>query len=408
MYELSKSLGNKISKQVEENFEEQVDFLQELVKTKSVNPGSDVKRSAEVELDVARIIRKKLKDLGLYPRYLRARSGRPNIRVVWGPTRARKSLLLVGHMDTAKPREEVVTPFSGLVREGKMYGTGVMDMKASLAVYVYAYKALRDLGIELDGKLRMAFVVDGKSEEASKIGLRYLLNRGLEAKTAILGKPGSDRIGIGHRGGYRFTLTALGEGIETGKRDWETGKRGKNAITEMSKAIDALQDFDLPYKSSRAFPNRSPVFTFPIKNSGGVSMEMVPDQCTAWGDARLMPGNTDKQVKLWMDDKLSEIDGLEYRIEDLLFVPSMEIDKNEKIVQMLSEQAKEEMGSKPKLEGEGSWNDAWMLTERDIPCVAGFGPDGGQDKEGEWVDIESVKKVTAVYARTILDYLGEK
>lgn len=408
MYELSKSLGNKISKQVEENFEEQVDFLQELVKTKSVNPGEDVKRSQKVELDVARLIRGKLKDFGLYPRYLRARSGRPNIRVVWGPTRARKSLLLVGHMDTAKPREEVVAPFSGVKRNNKVYGTGAWEMKGTLSAYVYAYKALRDLGIELDGKLRMAFVVDGKSEETSKIGLRYLLNKGLDAKTAILGKPGMGRIAIGHRGGYRFILTTLGEGIETGKKDWEKGKRGKNAIGEMMRAVRALQEFDLPFKASRAFPSRSPVITFPIKIEGGVSMEMVPDQCRAWGDVRLMPGNTDKQVRLWMDDKLAGVEGLEYRIEDLLFVPSMEIDKNEKIVQMLSNQAKEELGGKPRLEGEGSWNDAWMLTEKDIPCVAGFGPDGGRDKEGEWVDLESLRKVTAIYARTILDYLGEK
>lgn len=408
MYELSNSMGKKISKQVGDNFEEQVDFLQDLVKTKSINPGEDVKRSEKVELSVARLIRKRLKNLGLYPRYLRARSGRPNIRVVWGPTRARKTLLLVGHMDTAKPKEGVVAPFCGVKRNNKLYGTGVLDMKASLSAYVYAYKALSDMDIELDGKLRMAFVVDGKSEKASKVGLRYLLNKGLDAKTAILGKPGADRVAIGHRGGYRFMLTTLGEGIQTGKKDWEKGERGRNAISEMMRAVKALGDFDLPFKASRAFPGRSPVFTFPIKIAGGVDMGMVPDQCRAWGDVRLMPGNTDKQVRLWMDEKLSEVDGLQYRIEDLLFVPSMEIDKNEKIVQMLSEQIKAETGNKPKLEGEGSWNDAWMLTERDIPCVAGFGPDGGEDQEGEWVDLKSLQTVTAVYARTILDYLGEK
>lgn len=48
-----------------------------------------------------------------------------------------------------------------------------------------------------------------------------------------------------------------------------------------------------------------------------------------------------------------------------------------------------------------------MLVNKDVPCVAGFGPDGGEEDDTEWVDLESLKKVTAVYARAIIEYLGE-
>jgi len=37
---------------------------------------------------------------------LRARSGRPNLVTTWGPARSRKSILLVGHMDTGGVESE--------------------------------------------------------------------------------------------------------------------------------------------------------------------------------------------------------------------------------------------------------------------------------------------------------------
>lgn len=409
MYQLTKKLGRSISKQVESNFSDQTKFLAELVQTKSVNPGDHAQRSAQVEVKVAKLIRGRLRDWGLRPRYLRARSGRPNLLATWGPARSRKSVLLVGHMDTGGAEDEKVNaPFSGVVRDGRLYGVGAMDMKGTLTAYMYAFKALSDLGVKIDGKMKMAFVADGMGEGASKIGLAYLINKGLRAKGAILGKPGTDKIAIGHRGGYRFSLKTFGEAVNTGRRAWERGKKGKNAIWEMSRVMKALGGFDLPFKPARAFPGRLPVFTFPTKITGGTSVNVVPDKCEAWGDVRLMPGNTDVQVRLWIEDRLNAVSDLKWELDDLLFVPSMEIERSDGLVQVMAEQAKEVLGKQPKLEGCGPWNDAWMLTSKDVPCIAGFGPDGGESPEGEWVDLESLKKVTEIYARAVIEYMGEK
>lgn len=407
MADLTEGLAGKIAEQVEKNFKQEVSFLTRLVKTNSANPGPEAGRKALVETEVARLLRAELRDLGVRTRYWRLRSGRPNLVGVFGPQRARKSLLWVGHMDTARQLEPNQGPV-GVVREGKMFGPGVLDMKASLAMYMFALRALRDCKLDFEGKLRFALVADGKVGGASKFGLSYVISKGLRAKSAILAKPGLDKIAIGHRGGYRFVLSTHGETVNTGRRDWERGKKGRNAIGEMSRATQALSHFDLPFKVARAFPGRLPVFTFPVKIRGGEAVDMVPDKCQAWGDVRLMPGNTDTQVKLWISDKLDQVKGLNWEIEDLLFVPSMEIDKNEPVVQSLAVAAKNVLGSTPKIEGCGPWNDSWMLTSRDIPCVAGFGPDGGEGPEGEWVDLESLKKATMIYAQAAASYLGIK
>ncbi len=402
MYKLTQALAEKLDSRVEKNFKGQVELLGKITGQKSVNPGMNGDKRVEIEAGVAKILRGSLREMGVKTRYLRARHGRPNLLAVWGAARPKKSLLLVGHMDTAN---DEIRPVQ--VRLGKMFGTGVLDMKATLSAYIYALKAIMDLDLKIEGKLRLAFTVDSKNERPSKLGLAFLLSKGLRSKAAILGKPGTDKIAIGHRGGYRFKITTHGRAVNTGRRAWEKGKEGKNAVVDMARVVRALSDFELPFKPARAFPGRRPVFTFPTKIVGGVKIDVVPDKCEAWGDVRLMPGNSDKQVHLWIEEKLAPLTNIKWEIEDLLFVPSVEIERNEPIVQILFNQTKEVLGSSPKVEGCGPWNDAWMLVNRDIPCIAGFGPEGGDDEGGEWVDLESLKKVTAIYARTIIEYLGE-
>lgn len=396
-----------IKKIVEDNFDKQVDFLKTLVKTESENPGIEASKKVSVEVEMAKILRGALRDRGVRTRYLRLRPGRPNITGVYGPMRARKSVAFVGHMDTAGLKTKPAVS-DGVVRGGKMYGRGVLDMKASLAAYIFALEAINKSGIKLEGKIKFAFVADGKAEVPSRFGMSYVLSKGFKAKTAFLSKPGTDKIAIGHRGGYRFCLTTFGEAVNTGRKDWEKGKRGRNAIADMGRVMQALSHFELPFKLARAFPGRQPVFTFPVKIMGGDAIDMVPDVCRAWGDVRLMPGNTDKQVKMWIQDRLGTLPGLKYEMSDILFVPSVEIDKNEPMVVAMAKNAKRVLQKPIKVEGCGPWNDAWMLSTKDIPCIAGFGPDGGDGDDGEWVDLDSLKKVTEVFAMSTIDYLGYK
>lgn len=408
----SEKLASKISQAVKRNFSEQISFTSELIREKSENPYTVEESTANrfVEKGVCEIIYKKLLEIGLQPKRIGASKNRPNVVCYWGPRRFRKSLILNGNMDTTPAGEDyTLEPFSGVVRDGKLYGVGAADMKSALAAYVYAVKALLDNNIKLDGRLILEFVVDEEPGGCSEFGTAYLLKQGIKARAALIGKPGTKKISIGNRGGYRFKLTTLGEAVHTGRRAWERKEAGRNAIFDMAKAVVALENLEIPYKPARAFPGRMPVFTFPTKISGGVSINIVPEKCVAYGDVRLMPGNSDRQVKIWIREKLATIPGLKYELEDLLFVPSVEIDRKEEIVEQLSKNAKEILGFSPKIEGSGPWGDAWMLATHDIPTISGFGPEGeGYHGVNEWVDVESVRQVTEIYARLIVDYLGTR
>lgn len=408
---VSTVLNRKLSQLVKKNFEKQTAFLADLVRARSANPFTpeESKASESVERDVSEKIVKELKSIGLRPKLMGVNQDRQNVVCSFGPRRFRKSLMFNGHMDTSVPSEDyTLAPFSGAVRGKKLFGVGSYDMKGTLSAYVYALKALIDAGIELDGRLVLAFVVDQEPGACSRLGTAHILSKGVKTKVAIIGEPGTGKIAVGHRGGYRFKLTTFGEGVNTGMSAWEKGEKGRNAIVDMAKVIEILQAIELPFKPARAFPGRVPVVTFPVKIKGGASINMVPERCVAYGDVRLLPGNSDRQVKMWVQEKLRRrLPEVRYEIEDILFVPSVEIDQKEEIVETLSDIARSVLGKRPVVEGAGPWNDAWMLIKRDIPTICGFGPDGdGAHGPDEWVDLESVRKVTEIYAKVALKYLG--
>ena len=398
-----------IAKAVKASFDEEVSFLSSLVKSKSPNPHTpqDSPLHVSVEGEVPTLIFEKLKSIGLHPRYLGASKERPNVVAEWGEKRGRMGLMLNGHMDTIPPEgRDMISPYSGAVRNGKIYGLGCLDMKASLAAYVFAVKALIDAKVKIKGKLTLAFVVDEETGACSPYGTQYLLDQGCIPKSCLIGEHGSQYVRTAQRGGYRFKITTKGEAVHTGVSAWERGESGHNAVVDMARIIDALQGLEIPFKISKMFEGRKPMFTFPTKITGGVAMNVVPARCEAFGDVRLLPGNSDAQVKILMIERLQKL-GITYEIQDLIYVPAVEIDPHDPMVLSLQKVAKTVLGYEPEARVSGPATDGWMMIKRDIPTIMGFGPDGGGEHgKGEWVDLESLQKITEVYARFIVDYLS--
>jgi acetylornithine deacetylase/succinyl-diaminopimelate desuccinylase-like protein len=403
------NISSTIARSVKASFDEEIAFLSSLVKSKSVNPHTpqDSPLHESVEGEVPTLIFEELKKIGLSPRYLGASKERPNVVAEWGEKRGRMGLMLNGHMDTVPPEgRDTISPFSGAVRNGKIYGLGSLDMKASLAAYIFAVKALITAGVKIKGKLTLAFVVDEETGACSPYGTQYLIDQGCVPKACFIGEHGSKYVRTAQRGGYRFKIVTKGQAVHTGVSAWERGEEGHNAVVDMAKIIEVLQGLEIPYKQSKMFEGRKPMFTFPTKITGGVAMNMVPAVCEAYGDVRLLPGNSDAQVKILMIERLQKL-GIPYEIQDLIYVPAVEIDPHDPMVLSLQKVAKSVLGYIPEAKVSGPATDGWMMVKRDIPTIMGFGPDGGGEHgRGEWVDLESLQKITEVYAKFIVDYLG--
>ena len=388
----------------------QIAFLQALVRTRSANPFTpDTSRPDEpVEQAVAHRIYDELRGLGLEPELLGVSEARPNVLAWVRGAAHERTLILDGHMDTVMPSPLWTRdPFGAVIEDGRLYGLGALDMKASLSVFVYAARALLEAGVALRGDLALAFVVDEEPGGYSSFGSAYLLEHGLTGTAAIVGDPEHTNITIGHRGGSRFRLVVRGEAAHSGLLAWERGEIGRNAIRDMARAIMALDGLVIPSDETPAFPGRRSVFTFPTMIEGGTAINTVPDECVAYGDVRLLPGAEAATVEGLIRDRLDAVSGLDYTLERLLYVPPVEIAPDHPLVALLAHHVETLTGAVPTRLGCGPWNDGWMFITRGIPAICGFGPNGqGAHAPDEYVEVDSVIMTTRLYVRAIVEYLG--
>jgi len=400
-------IKSKIIEEIEKSKKEQIEFLQKLIQTPSVNPNMDDPTKSSpydpIELEVAELIFNKLKEIGLSPKFEGISSSRPNVVCEFGE--GKKTLIFNGHMDTVSPPKGYdFNPFLGFIKNKRLYGAGALDMKSALCCYIYMAKALFKFKKELKGKVCLQFVIDEEPMAASHFGTRYLLEKGYKGDTAIIGEPGAKKITIGNRGGYRFKIEVFGEAVHTGSREWEQRKEGINAVLEMVKIINALQDFKFPIKEHLVFPKRKNVFTFPTLISGGKAINIVPYSCSAFGDTRILPGVTKEYMEKEIKKELDKL-GVKYRLTPIVYVPAVFIKPTENIVKILKDNTKRALNKKLITEGAGPWSDIWIFIEKGIPAV-NFGCEGkGTHDKNEYVEIRSVIEVTKIYALTAFDFL---
>lgn len=407
----TEALKSLVDSMVEAKSDEEILFLQELVRTPSVNPfhAPDTPSDQPIEYDVAALIAETLDKMTIRVELIGKRKERPN--VVGRMGQGRPILILNGHMDTVAPSPSYTrSPFGGETLGGRLFGIGSLDMKASLAAFVYAARAVKAAKAPLRGTLILTFVVDEESGAVSPLGTHHLLSRGLTGDAAIVAEPGTERIGIGHRGGYRFKVQTLGEAVHTGLLSWSRKERGRNAIVDMAHIVANLSKTDIPSETSPLFPGHENVLTFPTLINGGENVSSVPETCCAYGEVRFLPGTSLQRIKNKILEELEGVSrdkGIRYKLEDLVEVPATLIGQDEKIVRLLTQNATTVLGRQPKIEGVGPWNDSWMLIEKGIPTVTGFGCDGGgAHGPDEWVDLGSLIAVTKIFARVIVDFLG--
>ena len=213
-----------------------------------------------------------------------ALSGRDNISFTLthgeGP-----HLLLNGHTDTVSVAGMSIKPFSGEVREGRLWGRGSTDMKGPLACMLAALLELRARE-DWRGTITVGCVVD---EETEFRGIAKLIEARAMQKSqwdyAVVGEPTDLQVVRGCKGCLRTIVRVIGRAAHSS----DPGQ-GRNAIVAMAPVLEAMQEF---------FENEIGQFTresfSPCTGSvglieGGSAVNIVPDQCTATFDIRTVPG----------------------------------------------------------------------------------------------------------------------
>ena len=123
---------------------------------------------------------------------------------------AGRDLLLNGHIDVVPAGDEAAwtaPPWDPVLRDGRVYGRGAVDMKGGLCCALFAAKAIRDAGLRLRGRLSVASVA---GEEDGGTGTLAAILRGHTAHGAVVVEPTRLRVVPAQAGSLMFRLTVHG------------------------------------------------------------------------------------------------------------------------------------------------------------------------------------------------------
>ena len=165
-----------------------IELTREIVAIPSVNPKFVQDPAQNRETDVQNVIQGHLDAAGFSTERWDVFPDRPNVVGDWQGSED-KSLILCGHIDVVPVGDASAwdrDPFSADIADGRIWGRGAVDMKSGVAACVAAARALRDVGVELEGRLSIHSVVD---EEAGGFGAMDAVKRGKLAKRAIIAEP---------------------------------------------------------------------------------------------------------------------------------------------------------------------------------------------------------------------------
>lgn len=263
-----------------------VELLQQLVRIPSVNPDNAPGTDRTGEAAIAVFLKDRLEELGAEVVLEEIRPGRPNLIARFAPCDGRPRILLGPHLDTVGVEGMTIDPFSGEIRDGRLWGRGASDTKGPMAAMIWGLRenaaALKDAATAVDF---VAFMGEESGQWGSKdFARRHAANY----EFAVVGEPTSLDIVHTTKGSLWATLRATGRAAHSSRPE-----RGENAILKLARALDILE---------RELSAELATFTHPVLGRstlnpgvirGGSRPNIVPDLAEAEIDIRITPSLRD-------------------------------------------------------------------------------------------------------------------
>lgn len=409
----------QIKEWLQKNREKGTRFLQRLVQEGSIR-GSESQAQA--------IIIEKCRELGLkldiweigeerllkHPDFYSDRknfSGNPNVVAVLSGSGGGKSIILNGHIDVVPEgnlNDWENEPFSGFVKDGRLYGRGSTDMKGGTASLLLALEAIISCGIPLKGDVIFQSVIE---EESGGAGTLAAVLRGYKADGAIIPEPTNMKIFPKQQGSIWFRITVKGKAAHGGTR-----YEGVNAIKKGMMVIEALGELE----KKRNKRVRDPLYkNIPIpipinigKIQSGEWPSSVPDHCIIEGRMGVSPGEAYSEAQKEMEAELTRLaendDWFSIHPPQLRWFGgrwlSSDIRLDHPLMKVLIEVYEEVMNNKPIIEASPWGTDGGILSNVGGVPVVIFGP--GTTKvahdANEYVELEAVFRMAEIIALAIL------
>ncbi|MBC3908770.1 M20 family metallopeptidase [Undibacterium umbellatum] len=396
---------------IDSHFDEQVKFLQELVRVPTDTPPGNNAPHAERTADL-------LQDMGIaakkhaVPDSEVKAAGLQSItnllvRRHYGPG---KTVLLNAHGDVVPPGEGwTKNPYGGEIENGNIYGRATAVSKCDFSTYTFAMRALEAVAKPKVGTLELLFTYD--EEFGGEVGPGWMLKHDLIKPDLMIAAGFSYQVITAHNGCLQMEVTVHGKMAHAAIPD-----SGVDALQAAVKILNALYAQNTLYKQ---VTSKVEGITHPYLNvgtiEGGTNTNVIPGRVTFKLDRRMIPEENPAEVEATLrkviSDTAAELPGISVDVKRILLANSMRpLPGNTPLVEAIQKHGGAVFGEAIPALGTPLYTDVRLFSEAGIPGVIyGAGPrtvlESHAKRADERLNLEDLRRATKVIARSLADLL---
>ena len=408
----------RIDQWIDQHFDEQVKFLQELVRVPTdTPPGNNTPhaiRTAEL-----------LQHMGMQaeqfeiPQALVKAHGLTSVtnlivRRRYGEGRV---VALNAHGDVVPPGEGWThDPYGAEIVDGKLFGRASAVSKCDFSTFTFAVRALEAVAKPSKGSIELHFTYD--EEFGGELGPGWLLANGHTRPDLMIAAGFSYQVVTAHNGCLQMEVTVHGRMAHAAIPD-----SGVDALQAAVVLLNALYAQNILYKSIRS---QVEGISHPYLNVGLIegctNTNVIPGKVMFKLDRRMIPEENPAEVEAQIRELLGNAvrehnakrdpqDAVRIDIKRMLMANAMKpLAGNKPLVDALQKHGGEVFGEPIPALGTPLYTDVRLYVERGIPGVIyGAGPrtvlESHAKRADERIDLEDLRRATKVVARSLSDLL---
>ena len=396
---------------IDAHFDEEVRFLQQLVRVPTDTPPGDNAPHAEKTaallqsfgFDVERhaVPAAEVRDYGMQS------ITNLIVRRHYGEG---KTIALNAHGDVVPPGEGWThPPYGAEIVDGKVYGRATAVSKSDFASYTFAVRALESLGTPLKGAVELHFTYD--EEFGGEMGPGWLLRKKLTAPDYLIAAGFSYQVITAHNGCLQMQVTVHGKMAHAAIPD-----SGVDALQGATAILNALYAQNTRYA---LVSSKVPGIKHPYLNvgriEGGTNTNVVPGKVVLKLDRRMIPEEdpvaVEADIRRVIADAVNGTAGIRVEIKRLLLAHAWQPDpRSAPLVAALQRHGEAVFGEVIPTAGTPLYTDVRLYAAAGTAAaIYGAGPrtvlESNAKRADENLLLEDLRRATKVVARTLLELL---
>ncbi|MDZ4100452.1 MAG: M20/M25/M40 family metallo-hydrolase [Hydrogenophaga sp.] len=402
---------------IDAHFDEEVRFLQELVRVPTDTPpghnAPHAERTAELlaamglNAEKHAVPTSEVQAVGLQSitnLIVRRRYG------------AGKTIALNAHGDVVPPGEGWThDPYGGEIVDGKIYGRATAVSKSDIASFTFAIRALESLNATLAGGVELHVTYD--EEFGGEVGPEWLLKKGLTRPDLMIAAGFSYQVVVAHNGCLQLEVTVHGDTAHAAIPD-----SGTDALQGATHILNALYALNTGYLQVTSGVEG---ITHPYLNvgqiSGGTNTNVIPGKVVLKIDRRMIPEEDPAEVEAALRRTIADAAAsfspprggraIGVDVKRILLARALQpLPGNPPLVEAIQKHGQAVFGEPIPAVGTPLYTDVRLYAEHGIPGVIyGAGPrtvrESNAKRADEHLVLEDLKGATKVIARTLHELL---